>query len=48
MQKDLSKYTTEELEEIFQQLQIDIVKMVANPEAIELYANIEKELNLRN
>lgn len=48
MQKDLSKYTTEELEEIFHQLQIDIVKMVANPEAMELYANIEKELNSRN
>ena len=46
--KNLAQYSTEELENTYEKLLVDLTTMKANPTLIELFAAIEKELNSRN
>lgn len=47
MTKDLSKFSTEELEQMYEQCQVEISKMMFNPEFVAMCAAIEDELNKR-
>lgn len=45
--KDLSTFSTEELEQTYEKLLVDIATMSAKPELVQLFAAIEQELNSR-
>jgi len=44
---DLTKFTTEELKNMRDECLLKVCAMTANPQVIELLANIEKELQSR-
>lgn len=47
MEKDFSTFSTEELENMYEQCRVEMSKMMFNPEFVLLCAAIEKELNRR-
>ena len=47
MEKDFSTFSTEELENMYEQCRIEMAKMVFNPEFVAMCAAIELELNKR-
>ena len=47
MEKDLSKFTTEELLEMHAECFVELCKMTANPNTVAMCEQIEKELAAR-
>ena len=47
MAQDLSKFSTETLENMYEQCRVDMSRMFFNPELITLCAAIEEELQKR-
>jgi len=47
MNKDLSAFSTEELENMYEQCRVEMSKMIFNPDFVLMCAAIEQELDKR-